>query len=226
MRNRSIVDLFTKSPFRKIQAHMKKVSLCAQQLYLLFQAVCDEDINKIQKTCYFLDQSAHEANWLQNEIMTHLPKSLLLPVARGDLLELIQMQAGIATSANELAKLMTLKTLRLPEELKSEALHFMNSVVVACEFASEIIAEMEGLIMASFEGPLADEVLMRINQLNHFHKKNESLEHEFVCKLFVIRDKLETADLLLWHQIFHAVGKTANYADKIGNQMRLLIAHV
>ena len=224
MRGRSILNLFTRSPFGPTQEHMKKAIECAQQLRPLFEAVFAEDDDEVHRVTDLINQLEHEADQIKNELRNHLPKSLFLPVDRRDLLELIHMQDSIADSTQEVAGMLTLKKLRLPEELQPDALQLIEETLVTCDVAMAISAEMDELAEASFGGPEADRVLEMINQLDDVETKSDVVGVRLARQLFSYEDRMTPVNVMLWYQIFYTTGQVANYAERMGNRLRLLIA--
>ncbi|MCZ6679671.1 MAG: TIGR00153 family protein [Candidatus Poribacteria bacterium] len=221
---RSIFNLFAKSPFGPTQAHLKKAVECAQQLRPLFEAVCAEDDTEIQRVTDFINQLEHETDQIKNEIRNHLPKSLFLPIDRRDLLELIHMQDSIADSTQEVAGMLTLKKLRLPEDLKPNAMELIDEILVTCDMAATIGFEMDELTETSFGGPEADKVLDMINQLDDSETKSDVIGVRLARQLFALEDQMSPVDVMLWYQVFYTAGQVANYAERMGNRLRLLIA--
>jgi uncharacterized protein len=221
---RSIFDLFAKSPFGPTQAHLKKAVECAQQLRPLFEAVFAEDQYEIQQVVDRIDQLEHEADQMKNEIRNHLPKSLFLPVDRRDLLELIHMQDSIADSTQETAGILTLKKLQLPDVLKPDVLNLINEILVTCDMAMAIGSELDELTESSFGGPEAEKVLEMINQLDDAETKSDVIGVRLARQLFTLEDQMSPVDIMLWYQIFYTAGQVANYAERMGNRLRLLIA--
>ena len=224
MRTRSIARLFAKSPFGPTQLHMKKAIECAEQLRPLFDAVLREDAAACERVTRRIDELEDEADALKNEIRDHLPRSLFLPVDRRDLLELIHMQDSIADSAQEVASLLSLKRMSLPESLHPALLEFVEDVLVTCGMARAIGEEMDELAETSFGGPEAERVLDMINQLNNSETRSDVLVMAVSRQLFALDAEMNAVELILWRQVFCAVAEVANYAERMGGRMRLLIA--
>jgi uncharacterized protein len=224
MRHRGIFNLFAKSPFGPTQKHLKKAIECAQQLRPLFEAVCDANDDEMQQVVERIDRLEHETDEIKNEIRNHLPKSLFLPVDRRDLLELIHMQDSIADSTQEVAGILTLKPLRLPDDLKPDVMSFIDEILSTCDLASKIGSELDELTEATFGGPEAEKVLKMIEQLDDYENKSEMLERRLSRRLFALEAQMKPIDVMLWYQVFFTAGQVANYAERMGNRLRLLIA--
>ncbi len=77
---------------------------------------------------------------------------------------------------------------------------------------------------ASFSGPDADRVFAMISQLSEIEHENDQVGMRFVRHLFAIEDKLKPVDVMFWYQIAGLIGDLADYSQKKGNRLRLLIA--
>jgi predicted phosphate transport protein (TIGR00153 family) len=225
MRARSIANLFSKSPFGPTQAHLKKAIECAQQLRPLFEAALPYDAELLEAVTERINELEHQTDLLKNEIRDTLPRSLFLPVDRRDLLELIHMQDSIADSVQEVAALLSLKALWLPEDLKPAVMQLIEEILVTCDMALAIGSEMDELSETSFGGPEAERVLSMINQLDAVETKSDTLGVALSKALFAREDEMKPVDAMLWYKIFYTAGQVANYAERMGNRLRLLIAH-
>jgi uncharacterized protein len=225
MRSRSIANLFSKSPFGPTQAHLKKAIECAQELRPLFEAALASDTERLDAVTERINELEHETDLIKNEIRDTLPRSLFLPVDRRDLLDLIHMQDSIADSAQEVAGLLSLKALWLPDDLKPVVMQLIEEILVTCDMALAIGSEMDELSETSFGGPEAERVLSMINQLDDVETKSDVLGVQLSKALFAREDEMKPVDVMLWYKIFYTAGQVANYAERMGNRLRLLIAH-
>lgn len=225
MRARSIANLFAKSPFGPTQAHLKKAIECAQELRPLFEAALAGDRARLARVTERINVLEHETDVLKNEIRNTLPRSLFLPVDRRDLLELIHMQDSIADSTQEVAGLLSLKELQLPDELTGSVMELVEEVLVTCDMALAVGNEMDELTETSFGGPEAERVLEMIDQLDDVETKSDVIGIRLSKELFAREDDMKPVDVMLWYKIFYTAGQVANYAERMGNRLRLLIAH-
>ena len=90
--------------------------------------------------------------------------------------------------------------------------------------AYAIGSEIDELAESSFGGPEADKVLEMINQLDDAESKSDVIGVRLARQLFALEDQMTPVDIMLWYQIFYTAGQVANYAERMGNRLRLLIA--
>ncbi len=96
---------------------------------------------------------------VKKDIRSNLPKSIFLPVARGDLLRFLKEQDNIADSAEDLAVLLTLRKTTVPEEMKEDLQDFVNKVLETYEQAMIVSSEIILLAETSFGGAEAHKVM-------------------------------------------------------------------
>ena len=114
--------LFGKSPFKPIQQHMRVVVDCASEVPPLFEALVAGDQAKVeaQKDLIFAKEQA--ADEIKNQLRGHLPKSIMMPVDRRDLLEVLAMQDSIADTAQDIAGGNLHRTVQFGQQLGNGAL--------------------------------------------------------------------------------------------------------
>ncbi len=86
------MQLFGQSPFKPMQEHVRIAIECANEVPTLFEAVRAGDKGAVElsrEKIYALENKADE---IKNELRTHLPKSMFMPVDRRDLLEILDLQ--------------------------------------------------------------------------------------------------------------------------------------
>jgi len=220
----ALMSLFGRSPFKPMQEHIRVVARCAAQVPDLFEALCAGDkarVVSIKEQIYELEQ---EADDIKNELRAHLPKSLLLPVDRRDLLEVLDMQDSIADTAQDIAGLLIERPMEVPEGLTEPLLALTRRCVDACEQAVKIIGELDELVETGFRGRESDRVSEMVENLNRIESDTDEMATELVRRLFAQEDKMKPVSVVFWYDLIQWVGDLADYAEKVGNRLRLLLA--
>ena len=110
-----LMKMFGQSPFKPPQAHMRVVVDCANQVPGLFEAVHNEDNEKVEEIRLRIYALENEGDSIKNELREHLPKSMFMPVDRRDLLEILDLQDSIADTAQDIAGMMVVRSMKLPD---------------------------------------------------------------------------------------------------------------
>jgi uncharacterized protein len=216
--------LFGKSPFKPIQAHMRVVVDCVAEVPPLFQALIDGDQGKleIQKDLIFEKEQA--ADEIKNELRGRLPKSLLMPVDRRDLLEVLAMQDSIADTAQDIAGLLVERRMEVPQDMGETLMALVNRCVDTCNAAGKIIEELDELVEMGFRGREAGRVEEMMETLNKIEDETDEMGMQLTRSLFVQEDSMSPVSVMFWYQLIQWIGDLADYAEKVGDRLRLLIA--
>lgn len=218
-----ISKLFGKSPFEPLHQHMLKVKACVGLVRPLMDAFLKGEQEKVKDVAKKIFKAEHDADMVKKEIRSRLPKSILLPVARGDILRFLKEQDNIADSAEDLAALLTLRKTTVPEELKEKLKNFVDKVLETYEAAMAVSSEIKLLAETSFGGEEAHKVMELIEQLKVKEWEADKAQMKVARKMFSIEKKLDPVSVMMWMHIFRELGTLANHAENAGDQMRLML---
>jgi len=219
-----IAALFGKSPIRPMQEHMALVAECANLLDPLIDALGREDreeVGRLKDEIFALESRADE---LKGEIRSHLPKMMMLPVDRRDLLDLLGSQDDIADAAEDVAGLVALRQMTIPEPLAERLRQFVAQNLAATRKCLEVINELDELLATSFRGRAADKVHTMVDELAGIETEADVLGMGLSAGLFAIEKTLDPVDVFFWYQLIHMLGKIADQSENVGDRVRLLLA--
>jgi predicted phosphate transport protein (TIGR00153 family) len=219
-----IANLFGHSPIRPMQEHMRAAVECARQILPLFEEMVAGDKAAITARHREIDRLEHEADRIKNEIRSHLPKRMFLAVERRDMLEILDYQDSIADVAQDIAELADMRGMVVPKELASAFLELVRRVVGACEQAERVINELDELVETGFRGRQVARVDEMIEELSRMESDTDELEERVQRLLFGIEDELGIS-AIFWYKLIDYVGGMADYAERVGNRLRLLTAN-
>jgi len=222
--NSPFASLFGRSPFKPMQEHMRTVNTCAIEVIKLFEALCDCDQEKLKATQQKIFDLEHEADTIKNQLRAHLPKSLFMPVDRRDLLEVLDLQDTIADTAQDIAGLLVERKMTIPDDMREPLLSMVRRCVDACNMACKIIERLDELVETGFRGPESESVLGMVEELNKIESDTDQMGLELKRKLFAHEDDMNPVSVVFWHELINMVGELADYAEKVGNRLRLLVA--
>jgi predicted phosphate transport protein (TIGR00153 family) len=220
----TFANLFGKSPFSALQTHIRVVLECVHEIPALFDALARGDQEAVIAIKETIFEKEEEADRIKNELRNNLPKSLFMPVDRRDLLEVLQMQDSIADTAQDIAGLLVERPMDLPEFLQEPMLALTQRCVDVCEKSAEIIEELDELVAMGFRGREASRVEEMVTALNKIEDETDELGLELTRRLFQHEDEIKPVSVIMWYQLIQWVGDLADYAEKVGDRLRLMIA--
>ena len=220
----AFASLFGRSPFKPMQRHIKVVARCAGEVPGLFEALSAGDQTKVAAIKDQIFALEEEADDIKNELRAHLPKSLLMPVDRRDLLEVLDMQDSIADTAQDIAGLLVERPMDVPQSLQEPLIGLARRCVQACDKAAEVIGELDELVETGFRGRESDRVSEMVDELNKIEDDTDQMGMDLTRRLFAQEDDMKPVSVMFWYQLIQWVGDLADYAEKVGNRLRLLLA--
>ena len=220
----SIFDLFRKSPFIAINEMMKEVVECTNRIPEIFEAFVEGKQEEVERIAKEISEHEYKTDEIKNSIRQSLPHSIFMPVARGDILQIITSMDAIADRSEDVGVLMSLKILQVPDEMKQRVRDFASAVVKVVDYSRQVIEELEALREASFAGPEAKSVLELLDKVNESEHETDVLQYELTKIVINRSESIDCASLILWMKIIETTGDIANAAEKMCNRIRLIIS--
>ena len=216
--------LFGQSPFSALQAHMRVVLECAREVQPLIEALAEGDQNRVIESKDRIFEREAEADRLKNELRLHLPKSLFMPVDRRDLLEVLHLQDTIANTAQDVAGLLIERQMTIPDFMLEPLIALTARCIDTCEHSASVIEELDELLAMGFRGREVEKVDAMLQELNDIEDETDELGIALARALFEHEDEMKPVSVMMWYRLIEWIGDLADYAEKVGDRLRLLIA--
>ena len=220
-----IFELFRRSPFEPLEEMMAKVKECAHGIEPLFEALLSENREEMLRLKKEISHLEFEADKIKDSIRSSLPRSIFLSVAREDILHILANEDSVADASEDVAVLMSLKReIKVIDELKEPVRELVRQVLSVVDMAYDVIHELPVLSDTSFGGPEAQRVITMIDKVCDMEHHSDETQKEIARIILNNEDKLSPGDLWVWLNIIRKTGDIANYAEKVCNQVRLLLS--
>ena len=197
---------------------------CAEQLDPLFQAILQGKKAEVLEYQVQIDRLEGEADEIFKEVRKHLPRTFMLPVDRRDLLGLLDMQDKIANVTQDIAGLLIERQMGIPEGIKEPLMPYVTECIGVVRHAASIMEEMDELLETGFAGPQALRVSGMIDELNEIEHQSDLTGIAVSKALFAHEDEINPVSVIFWYKLLEWIGDTADYAEAVGNRLRLMIA--
>ena len=216
-------SLFGRSPIKPMQQHMHTAVACARAVMPLFEAMVAGRRDALPGLREEIDRLEHEADRIKHKIRSHLPRQLMLAVGRRDLLEILDFQDSIADTAQDVAGLVDQRGMIVPAQVADLMIDLVRRVIAACEQAKKIIDELDELVETGFSGREVGRVEEMITSLSKTESETDELAERLQRQLFGLEDELGSGTVFWW-ELVNRVASMADYAERVGTRLRLLIA--
>jgi len=217
--------IFGKSPVGPIQEHMDTCYRCAKELVAFFTHVVANDWENATKSRERIVELENEADDLKNQIRSQLPKSLLMPVPRQDLLELLQVQDKIANRSRDVSGIVLGRQVAIPAAVQEQFVQFVSRNVDAAKQARRSIRELDELYETGFRGAEAALVEKLVEVLDQIEDDTDAMQVQLRQELFKIEKELPPIDVMFLYRIIELTGEVGDMAERIGRRLELLLSH-
>lgn len=218
-----ILSLFGRSPFAPLQRHMEKVADCVYELKALFASLAAKDFTTVDQISEKISELEHAADHTKNDIRNHLPTSIFLSIDRNNFLEILLLQDSIADKAEDIAVLLTLRKLEIPELFHKTLFTFLEKNIECFQVARKIIQELHDLLESSFGGIEAEKVKGMCDDVAFKEHEADVIQRDLLKGLFACEDKMSYGAYIHWQKIFEEVGAISDVSEKLANCVRMTL---
>jgi predicted phosphate transport protein (TIGR00153 family) len=219
-----ISSLFGRSPIRPIQEHMEKAQQCVVLLGDYLEASFQDNWIEAEKLQGEISNTEKEADQLKYEIRISMPKNIMLPVARTDLLNLLNSQDKLANRTKDIAGLMLGRRMQVPEGLRDSMRTFYQQSLAASEQALKTINELDELLETGFRGKEVQFVEKLLQELDELEHQNDVTQIGIRAALFKLESELPPVNVMFLYRVIDLIGDIADTSQSIGNRLSILIA--
>ncbi len=219
-----ISRIFGASPVRPLQKHMDKAAKCAHKLPKLIRATYRDDWQKAASAREKIVLLEHAADDLKRDLRLSLPKSLLMPVSRSDVLEMLSRQDRIANRTKDISGLIIGRKLIMPEPIQAPYLTFLERNLDAVTQARKSVHELDKLYESAFRGAEADLIMQMTDELGHLEDQSDELQIDLRSRLFALETDLHPVDVMFLYKIIDRTGDLGDLAQRVGSRLLMMIA--
>lgn len=219
----TILRLFGRSPFAPLQSHMESVAGCVHKLSALYEELEKQDYVALERMAEAISDLEHNADLIKNNIRNHLPKSLFLPIDRGNLLEILSIQDHIADKAEDVAILLGFKKLKMLPVFKEEFKLFLQKNIETFDEAFLIIKELNELVESSFGGIEAEKVRVMVENVSYKEHEVDLIQRRLLKLLFSAEDQMTYSTFFLWLKVFENIAAISNLSENLAHRIRMTL---
>ena len=220
-----VASIFGLSPVRPIENHVGVVFSCAKKLNDFFAAVTRDDWETAAIAHEAIVTLEQDADDLKKEIRLHLPRSLLMPVPREDLFQLLLVQDRIANRAKDVADLVMGRRMQIPAKITDQFLVFVKRNIDAAKKARNSVRELDELYTAGFRGAEVEFVSSLIEELDVLETETDALQNDLRKALFEVESTLPPVDVVFLYRAIELTGQIGEMSERVGRRLELLLSH-
>lgn len=218
------LNMFGRSPIKPLEEHMAKVHACVKELIVFFDAVFTENWTEVEKLQRNIVSLENQADVMKRELRLHLPNTLFTSVSRSDLLELLNVQDGLANKAKDIAGVVMGRRMLFPGSMIAPFKEFLQRTVEASKQANVAIHELDELLETSFSGTEVKHVDHMITKLSRIEHETDEMQIHLRQILFALEDQIPPVKVMFLYKIVEWTGELADDARAVGDNLQILVA--
>lgn len=219
----NIMGLFAYSPLTPLHKHAAKVSECCDLLVPFFDAAFAADWQKAQQLRNQIAETEGQADSLKREIRLNLPRGLMMPFDRTDLLDLVTAQDKLANIARDIAGRTLGRELSFPNDMKKDFMEMLTYGLDAIKQSNKAIDDMEQLL-AGGKSREVSFIKNMIHELDVLEDHSDHVQVRVRTALRNVESQYNAVDVVFMYKIIDWVGVLADQAQRVGSRIELMLA--
>jgi predicted phosphate transport protein (TIGR00153 family) len=216
--------LFRTSPFKPVQEHMRLVFSCICFLPPLLDALYRKDYEQLAQFGEEIIKLESQADEIKHKFRFNLPNTLLLPVDRKDLLNLISDQDGLADLVEEIAKVLLFRDMEVPDAIKDLLDELLEGTMEISVAAKDLIEQLDELLQVGFRGREQEKVSLMIAGVRRSEHNIDGIMHRILRRLFEHEGELEPVNVMFWYQLINLIGSISDQAENVADRLLLFLS--
>jgi uncharacterized protein len=220
-----ISKLFGASPVAPLQKHMAACCATTAELVPFFEHAAAGDWKAVEETRNRIVDHEQEADALKREIRGNIPKSMFMPVPRGDLLDLLLVQDQLANTARDVSGLVVGRRIEIPPAIQADFIAYVSRNVDAADKARDSVNELDELYETGFRGAEVSVVKDLLRELGNIEDETDEMQSRIRFGLFEIEKDLPPVDVMFLYRVIELVGGIGDLAERVGHRLDLFLSH-
>jgi len=219
----AMARLFGRSPFVPLQLHLDKVADCVEAAITLLIRIQDGNLDNLDSAAQEISKLEHKADLVKNDIRNNLPRGLFMAIDRGQLLEMLSLQDSIADKAEDIGVLMSIRPVRILDELTESFKAYTEGNMDAFRKARDVMRELDALIESGFGGAEAARVESMVEAVARAEHDVDVMQRNLMKQILKHENDFSVGDFFVWTRLLHEVASISNFSEKLANRVRMLL---
>lgn len=215
----TIGKLFGRSPFGQIQQHMDQVSKCIHKMSEAIDVVKAGRFQELERFSVEVSQLEHQADQIKDDIRGRLLKRVFMPINRSEVLEILSLQDSLADTAEDICKVLTLKSLPMPEDLKQDFDQFVEHNLQAFNIVANVIGQLDELIESGFGGVEAERIRGLAKDAAFAEHQADLIQLQLLKKIYAHDGDMTVGEFHLWMRLTRLLSRISNVSENLANRI-------
>ncbi len=212
------------SPFETLSEHIRQVDHGADLLTSFFQASSEGDWERVRKLHEEISECEHKADDLKGRMRLNLPNTLLLPISRSDLIELVEAQDRIINKIRDISGIMTGRRMQFPATLLEPMNKYIQVTIETVHQARKVLEELDQLIESGFGRNISELIEDMVIELGKLEERADAEQVAIRNRLLKHESELPPLEVMFLYQIIDWIGTVSDRAERVGSLLQIMMA--
>jgi len=194
-----------------------------KKLTEIFENLKYKTPKELQRLVKELSKLEHEADLTKNDIRGHLPKSLFLPIDRGQFLEILSLQDSISDKAEDIGHLLTLYPTSELGDLCDHLKALFEKNMEGFWDTRDVIKELHELLESTFGGIEAEKVKTIVDRTSRIEYEADKMKHALLKEFFKTAENVKTPVFYLYIRLIEEINLISHISEKLANRIRMIL---
>ncbi len=210
---RHVFDVFGYSPFPDLFEHANLCVKCVHLIGKVIDAYGSEYVIELVKK---IDNIEKKADKIKERIGKYLSDPIILPVNKYAVLNIVILQDNVIDLCKDLAVLLTIRDLRLPDEIKG----LVDKIIKISDEYFELYAHIKPLLAKAF---VKSEVSEALGHVNKIVKIGEEFEKKYLEICGEVFEGLKPAELVLLRELIIYLSRIVENIVNAAKMFKIMI---
>lgn len=146
-----------------------------------------------------------------------------MPVDRGHVLRILSQQDSLADTAEDVCVLLTMKPIRIPDELRESFGKYRELAMKAVHLAGSIVDELDELVETGFGGAEAEKIRGLCRDVAYTEHEADVVAHEFVRGIYARDTEMTHGEFHLWMRLTRTLSDLPNTAENLADSIVMVL---
>ncbi len=215
----TVIDTLPTSPIKVLMEHFNRCCTAVHKLNDMLFLYMDGKYAEAASLSVEISRLEHEADEIKRHLRASVPRMILMPISRQDLLEILASNEAIADSAQDVAQILDMRETKIPEELRPLLEEFMGHVVEAVVALRRMMNHLDRLLESTF-AKLETQTVIELGHHVHEHEyKADSAGKELSKAIYALEDKLSPVSIYHIMRFTDVMDRVADSAENAALKM-------
>ena len=218
----ALLKLFRQSPFDGLLKHADYIRECGPIFRLALIAYLDESPEEFEKHHNQVTILENQGDLIKRNIRGHLPRGILMPMDKFQLLWYLREQDKILDSVQDALHWLSYRQTEIPDEMVDDLLLMVEKVNEVLKTVHPLVSAAESYF-SNFSEQQRDLVKKEIRLIREYEFESDQVERELLSNILAYPFENPTSAFHL-ARLVEYMGNVANHAENAGDMMRAMIA--